>query len=47
MPGGALAGARVVESPHLLLKPEIVVQRMKGRRRRKGRFRAVITLGMD
>jgi hypothetical protein len=47
MPGGALAGARVVEAPHLLLDQEILVQRMNGRGGRKWHFRAVFTLGMD
>jgi hypothetical protein len=32
MPGGTLAGTRVVEAPHLFLLKQILVQRMKGRR---------------
>jgi len=47
MPGGALAGARVVEAPHLFLKEQILVQRMNGRHGPKRGFRAVIALGID
>jgi len=47
MPGGALARARIVEAPHLLLEQEILVQRMNGRHGRKGHVRAIFALGMD
>jgi hypothetical protein len=47
MPGGALAGTRVVEAPHLFLKEQILVKRMNGRHGPKRSFRAVFALGID
>jgi hypothetical protein len=47
MPGGALAGARVVEAPHLFLMVQILVQRMRGRRGWERGFRAVIAQRID
>jgi len=47
MPGGALAGARVVEAPHLLLQQQILMHGMTCRCERKWCFQAVFALGID